>query len=90
MVRSNAEYGAGILFVKKKTGELRMCVDYRNLNEGTVKETYPLQLIQEITKLLEGERVFTTLDLKDAFNQIRIAKEDIKKTTFRTKYGNFA
>jgi Reverse transcriptase (RNA-dependent DNA polymerase) len=67
-----------------------MCVDYRNLNEGTVKETYPFPLIQEIRKLLQGGRVFTTLDLKDAFNQIRIAEEDIKKTTFRTKYGNFA
>lgn len=86
---SESPAGAPILFVPKKDGSLRLCVDYRGLNKVTVKNRYPLPLIVEILDRLSGAKFFTKLDLRDAYHRIRIAREDRWKTAFRTRYGQF-
>ena len=84
---SKSPCGAPILFAKKKDGSLRLCVDYRRLNDITVKNVYPLPLIDEMLDRLGGAKFFTTLDLKDAYWLIRIKSGDEWKTAFRTRYG---
>src|SRR5207248_9922524 len=79
--------GAPILFVKKKDSLLRFYIDYRGLNEGTIKNRYPLLLINETLARLSKARYFTKLDVRDAFNLIRIADEDVWKIAFRTRWG---
>lgn len=86
---SESPAGAPILFVPKKDGSLRLCVDYRALNKVTIKNRYPLPLIPEILDRLGGSRYFTKLDIRDAYHRIRIKKEDRWKTAFRTRYGHF-
>ncbi|PIL28411.1 hypothetical protein GSI_08445 [Ganoderma sinense ZZ0214-1] len=87
--RSTSSAAAPILFVRKKTGDLRLCVDYRGLNAITRKNRYPLPLIGDLLDRVQGCRVFTTLDLKNAFNLIRIREGDEWKTAFRTHLGLF-
>ena len=86
---SESSAGAPILFVPKQDGSLRLCVDYRGLNKVTVKNRYPLPLIWETLDRLAGAKVFTKLDLRDAYHRIRIEDVDIWKTAFRTRYGHF-
>lgn len=86
---STSSAGAPILFVPKKDGGLRLCVDYRGLNAVTVKNRHPLPLITETLDRLCGAKVFTKLDLKDAYHRIRIKQGDEWKTAFRTRYGHF-
>ena len=86
---STSPAGAPILFVPKKDGGLRLCVDYRGLNKVTVKNRHPLPLISETLDRLNGAKCFTKLDLKDAYHRIRIRKGDEWKTAFRTRYGHF-
>ena len=86
---SQSPAGAPILFVPKKDGGLRLCVDYRGLNALTLKNRYPLPLIGETMDRLSGAKIFTQLDLKDAYHRIRIRKGDEWKTAFRTRYGHF-
>lgn len=86
---STSPAGAPILFVKKPDGSLRVCVDYRGLNEITVKNRYPLPRIDEMLDRLVGARVFTKIDLRDAYHRIRIKKGDEWKTAFRTRYGHY-
>ena len=86
---STSPYGAPILFVRKKEGTLRMCVDYRALNKQTVKNRYPLPRIDELLDQLHGARVFSKLDLTQGYHQVRVADQDIPKTAFRTRYGHF-
>src|SRR5690606_6759717 len=87
--RSESPAGAPVLFVKKKDGSLRLCVDYRALNKVTVKNRCPLPLINETIDQLKEATIFTKLDLKGAYNLIRIAPGDEWKTAFRTRYGHF-
>lgn len=87
--RSTSPAGAPILFVPKKGGTLRLCVDYRALNQITRKDRAPLPLISEILDRLQGARVYTKLDLKDAYHRIRIREGDEWKTAFRCRYGHF-
>src|SRR5690606_19053446 len=75
--------------VKKKDGTLRLCVDYRALNKITVKDRCPLPLINETMDQLKEATIFTKLDLKGAYNLIRIKEGDEWKTAFRTRYGHF-
>ncbi len=89
IAHSKSPAGAPILFVPKKDGGLRLCVDYRGLNKVTVKNRYPLPLIGEILDCLVGAKRYTKLDLKDAYYRIRIRKSDRWKTAFRTRYGHF-
>ena len=86
---SKSPAGAPIIFVPKKDGSLRLCIDYRGLNKVTVKNRYPLPLISEIMDRLSGSKYFTKIDLKDAYYRIRIREEDQWKTAFRTRYGHF-
>jgi hypothetical protein len=89
IVHSKSPAGAPILFVPKKDGGLRLCVDYRGLNKVTIKNRYPLPLIGEILDRLVGAKRYTKLDLKDAYHRIRIKQSDQWKTAFRTRYGHF-
>lgn len=86
---STSPAGAPILFVPKKDGSLRLCVDYRGLNNLTIKNRYPLPLIGETMDRLAGATIYTQLDLRDAYHRIRIRKGDEWKTAFRTRYGHF-
>ena len=85
--RSSSQASSPIIFVKKKDGSLRLCVDYRRLNTITEKDVYPLPLITELHDRLEDATIFTKLDLKNGYNLIRIATGDEWKTAFKTKYG---
>jgi RNase H-like domain found in reverse transcriptase/Reverse transcriptase (RNA-dependent DNA polymerase)/Aspartyl protease len=86
---SNSPYAAPILFVRKKDGGLRMCVDYRKLNDITIKDKYPLPRMEEMLDQLSGAKVFTKIDLRQGYHQVRIKPEDVQKTAFRTRYGMF-
>jgi transposase InsO family protein len=87
--KSESPAGAPILFVPKKDGTLRLCVDYRRLNEVTIKNRHPLPLISETIDRLSGAAVYTKLDLRDAYHRIPIKESDRWKTAFRTRYGHF-
>jgi len=84
---SQSPAAAPILFVKKKDGSLRLCVDYRGLNRVTVKNRYPLPLITELLDHLSQARYFSKINLRNAYHQIRIAEGDEWTTAFRTRYG---
>ena len=86
---STSPYGAMVLFVKKKDGSLRMCVDYRALNNMTKKNRYALPLADDLFDRVQGARYFSKLDLNAGFNQIRVEEADIQKTAFRTRFGHF-
>jgi len=87
--RSSSSSAAPKLFAKKKDGGLRLCVDSRALNSATVKNRYPLPLIAEMLDRMRGARIFTKLDLWNAYHLIRIKEGDEYKTAFRTRYGQF-
>jgi hypothetical protein len=86
---STSPWGAPILFVPKKGGGLRMCVDYRALNKATVKNKYPLPNIDDLLDCLHGAKYFTNLDFADGYHQIQIDEGDREKTAFRTHLGHF-
>jgi hypothetical protein len=86
---STSPFGAPILFVTKKDGSLRMCVDYRSLNKVTVRNRFPLPRIDDLLDMLHGSTVFTSLDLASAYHQIRISPSDVPKTAFTTPFGHF-
>lgn len=86
---SKSPAGAPILFVKKKDGSLRMCVDYRGLNKITIKNRYPLPLISGLLEQLGQAKIYTKVDLRGAYNLVRIKEGDEWKTAFRTRYGHF-
>lgn len=86
---SNSPWGAPVLFCRKKDGTLRMCIDYRALNQLTVKDTSPLPRIDECLDRLKGASYFTSLDLKSGYHQIRIRPKDVPKTGFNTRWGKW-
>jgi len=77
------------LFVKKKQGSLCLCVDYRELNEGTIKNRYPLPLVKETFMQLSRAKIFTKLHIRGAYHLIRMRVCEEWKTAFRTRYGLF-
>ena len=81
--------GAPIVFIPKKNGTLRLCVDYRGLNSITIKNRYPIPLVSELLDRLKGAKVFSKIDLTDAYYRIRIREGDEWKTAFRTRYGHY-
>ncbi|GJV68445.1 putative reverse transcriptase domain-containing protein [Tanacetum coccineum] len=82
-------WGASVLFVKKKDGSFRMCIDYRELNKLTVKNRYPLPRIDDLFNQLQGLQFFSKIDLRPGYHQLRVHEDGIQKTAFRTRYGHF-
>ena len=75
--------------MKKKDGTLRMCVDYRELNKVTVKDRYPLPRIDDLFDQLKGSSVFSKIDLRSGYHQLKIKETDVPKSAFRTRYGHY-
>ncbi|GJZ71645.1 putative reverse transcriptase domain-containing protein [Tanacetum coccineum] len=86
---SYSPWGAHVLFVKKKDGAMRMCIDYKELNKLTIKNRYPLLEIDDLFDQLQGACCFSKIDLHSGYHQLRVREEDISKTAFRTRYGHF-
>ncbi|GJW19849.1 putative reverse transcriptase domain-containing protein [Tanacetum coccineum] len=86
---SSLPWGAPVLFIKKKDGSFRMCIDYRELNKLTVKNRYPLPRIDDLFDQLQGSQFFSKIDLSSGYHQLRVHEDDIPKTAFRTHYGHF-
>ena len=87
--QSISPWGAPVLFAKKKSKTLQLCIDYRQLNRATIKNRYPLLRIDDLFDQLRGARVYFKLDLCTSYHQLRVSEADISKTTFRTWYGHF-
>ncbi|GJX47224.1 putative reverse transcriptase domain-containing protein [Tanacetum coccineum] len=86
---SSSPWGAPVLFVKKKDGSFWMCIDYQELNKLTVKNRYPLLRINDLFDQLQGSSVYSKIDLRSGYHQLRVQEEDIPKTAFRTRYGHY-
>ena len=86
---STSPWGAPVLFAKKKDKTLRLCIDYRQLNRVTIKNRYPLSRIDDLFDQLRGARVYSKIDLRTGYHQLRVRETDILKITFRTRYGHF-
>ncbi|GJY07210.1 putative reverse transcriptase domain-containing protein [Tanacetum coccineum] len=86
---SSSPWGAPVLFVKKKDGFCRMCIDYRELNKLTVKNRYPLLRIDNLFDQLQGSQFFSKIDIRSGYHQLRVHEDGIPKTVFRTRYGHF-
>ncbi|GJS63513.1 putative reverse transcriptase domain-containing protein [Tanacetum coccineum] len=86
---SSSPWGAPILFVKKKNGSFRMCIDYLELNRLTMKNRYPLSRIDDLFDQLQGSRVYSKIDLRSSYHQLKVREEDIPKTAFKTRYGHY-
>ena len=86
---SSSPWGAPVLFVKKKDGTMRMCIDYRQLNKVTIKNRYPLPRIDDLFDQLQGASHFSKINLWSGYHQLKIRREDIPKAAFRTRYGHY-
>ncbi|GKA49129.1 putative reverse transcriptase domain-containing protein [Tanacetum coccineum] len=86
---SSSPWGASVLFVKNKDGSFLMCIDYRELNKLSVKNRYPLPRIDDLFDQLQGSSVYSKIDLRPGYHQLRVREEDTPKTAFRNRYGHY-
>ena len=86
---STSQWGASVLVAKKRDKTLRLCIDYRQLNKVMIKNRYPLPRINDLFDQLRGERVYSKLDIRTGYHQLRVRDTDIPKAAFRTHYGHF-
>nr|GFA64741.1 putative reverse transcriptase domain, aspartic peptidase domain protein [Tanacetum cinerariifolium] len=86
---SVSPWGAPVLFVKKKDGSMRLCIDYRELNKITIHNRYPLPRIDDLFDQLQGAMHFSRIDLRSGYHQLSVKEQDISKTAFRTRYGHY-
>ena len=87
-IRPNiSPWGAPLLFVRKKDGSLRMCINYRQLNKVSINNKYPIPMIDELFDQLQGASQFSKIDLRSGYHQLRVRDSDILKKAFRTRYG---
>ncbi|GKV53533.1 hypothetical protein SLEP1_g60053, partial [Rubroshorea leprosula] len=86
---SVSPWGAPVLFVKKKDGSMRLCIDYRELNKVSVKNRYPLPRIDDLFDQLKCAQVFSKIDLRSGYHQVKIKPDDVLKIAFRTRYGHY-
>jgi hypothetical protein len=86
---SSSPCGAPVLFMKKKDGSMRICVDYRSLNEFTIKNEYPLPRIDDFFDQLKGAKYFSKINLRSGYHQLKIKDSDVPETTFVTRYGQY-
>jgi hypothetical protein len=90
MIKESASpFASPILLVKKKTGDWRLCVDYKKLNAYTVKNKFPMPIVEELFEELQGATWVSTLDLRSGFHQILVSPEDQYKTAFQTHQGHY-
>ena len=86
---SISPWGAPVLLMKKKDGSLRLYIDYRQLNRVTIRNQYPLLRIDELFDQLQGSRVYSKIDLRSGYHQLRVQESDVPKIAFRTRYGHY-
>ena len=86
---SASPWGAPVLFVKKKDGTMRLCIDYKQLNKITIKNKYPLPRIDNLFDQLQGASVFSKIDLRSGYHQLKIRESDVPKTAFRIRYDHY-
>ena len=86
---STSPWGSSVLIAKKRGKTLRLCIDYRQLNRVTIKNRYPLPRIDDLFDQLRGARVYSKIDLRTGYHQLRVRETDIPKTAFRKRYGHY-
>ena len=86
---TTSPWGAPVLFAKKKDKTLRLCIDYRHLNKVMIKNRYPLPRIDDLFDQLRGARVYSKIDIRTGYHQLRVREANIPKTAFRMRYGHF-
>jgi hypothetical protein len=86
---SVSPWGAPFIFIRKKDGSWRLCIDYRQLNKATIKNQYPLSRIDHLFDQMKGAMVFSKIDLRSGYHQLRIKEDDVPKTAFKTRFGHY-